>query len=293
MQNIPTDLMRSFVKAVDGGSFTRAAEMVGRTQSAISLQIKRLEDLVRAPLFQRDAHKLQLTAQGRIFSQYARRMLALNDEVLALMQSPPVSGRIRLGAPSEYTDSLLPHLLGRFAQSHPNVILEVTSDLSKNLLIRQKNGEFDLVIGLHDDGLPDEGRPIHTEPLVWFTSADHAAQDMLPVPLVLAPPPCIYRRRMLHYLNTEKRSCRISYVSSSQSALLAAVRAGLGVTAMARSTVPPDVHILDETENLAKLGDLEVRLHRTYTANSEEAIDHLETYIAERLRQASERGFVG
>ena len=98
VRNIPTDLLRSFVKAIDSGSFTRAAEMVGRTQSAVSLQIKRLEEVVGVRLFQRDAHNLQLTAQGRTFAQYARRMLALNDEVLALMQSPDVSGRVRLGA---------------------------------------------------------------------------------------------------------------------------------------------------------------------------------------------------
>lgn len=286
MQNIPTELMRSFVKAIDGGSFTRAAEMVGRTQSAVSLQIKRLEEIVGARLFQRDAHKLQMTAQGRTFAQYARRMLALNDEVLALMQSPAVSGRVRLGAPSEYTDSLLPHLLGRFAQAHPNVMLEVTSDLSKNLLARQKNGEFDLVVALHDDTQAAGGKPIHTEPLVWFTSVDHFGHMQSPLPLVLAPPPCVYRRRILQQLNREAKPCRIAYLSSSHSAVLAAVRAGLGVTAMAQSTVPHDVRLLGSAEGLASLADLEVRLHRLPAAESAEAIDYLETYIAEHLGQA-------
>jgi DNA-binding transcriptional LysR family regulator len=286
VRNIPTDLMRSFVKAIDGGSFTRAAEMVGRTQSAVSLQIKRLEEVVGVRLFQRDAHNLQLTAQGRTFAQYARRMLALNDEVLALMQSPAVSGRVRLGAPSEYTDSLLPHLLGRFAQAHPHVMLEVTSDLSKNLLSRQQNGEFDLVIALHDDTPAGGGKPIHTEPLIWFTSADHFGHMQSPLPLVLAPPPCVYRRRMLQQLNREAKPCRIAYLSSSHSAVLAAVRAGLGVTAMAQSTVPDDVRPLGMADGLAPLGHLDVRLHRRPTAESEEAIDYLETYIAERLGQA-------
>ncbi len=292
MQNIPTELMRSFVKAIDGGSFTRAAQMVGRTQSAVSLQIKRLEDVVGVRLFQRDAHNLKLTVQGRTFAQYARRILALNDEVLALMQSPEVSGRVRLGAPSEYTDSLLPHLLGRFAQAHPNVMLEVTSDLSKNLLTRQKNGEFDLVVALHDDAQAGGGKPVHTEPLIWFTSADHFGHMQSPLPLVLAPPPCVYRRRMLQQLNRETKPCRIAYLSSSHSAVLAAVRAGLGVTAMAKSTLPGDVRLLGAADGLESLGHLEVRLHRLPTAESTEAIDYLETYIAEHLGQAGDAGSI-
>lgn len=288
--NIPTDLMRSFVKAIDGGSFTRAAEMVGRTQSAVSLQIKRLEEVVGTQLFQRDAHSLQLTGQGRTFAQYARRMLALNDEVLALMQSPAVSGRVRLGAPSEYTASMLPHLLGRFAQVHPNVMLEVTSDLSENLLTRQQNGEFDLVVALHDNQRAGSGKLIHTEPLVWFTSADHFGHMQSPLPLVLAPPPCIYRKLMLYQLNREAKLCRISYLSSSYSAAIAAVRAGLGVTAMVQSTLPGDVRLLGSPDGLASLGHLEVRLHRLLAVESAEAIDCLETYIAEHLGQAGRLG---
>ena len=283
MKNIPTDLMRSFIKVIDGGNFTRAAELVGRTQSAISLQIKRLEEGIGVRLFQRDAHNLHLTVQGHAFAQYARRMLALNDEVLALMQSPAVSGRVRLGTPSEYTDSLLPQLLGRFAQVHPNIMLEVTSDLSKNLLARQQNGEFDLVIALHDDIQAGGGRSIHTEPLVWFTSADHFGYMQSPLPLVVAPPPCVYRRRMLQQLKHEAKPCRIVYLSSSHSAILAAVRAGLGVTAMAQSTIPVDVKTLGVPEGLASLGHMEVRLHRLPGLQSKEAIDYLELYMAERL----------
>lgn len=280
MRNIPTDLLRTFVKAIDAGNFTRAAELVGRTQSAVSLQIKRLEAAVDATLFLRDAHSLQLTAEGKTLAQYARRILALNDEAIGLLRSPAVSGRVRLGAPHEYTASLLPDFLSKFAQSHPNVMLEVTSDLSKNLLQRQKNGEFDLVIALHDDDRGSEGERIFTEPLVWITSADHARQDQSPMPLVLAPPPCIYRHRMLQILDQIGKPCRIAYLSSSYTAILAAVRAGLGVTAMARSTVPADARQLSERDGLPFLGELDVRLHRIASA-SDSAIAHLEKYIVD------------
>lgn len=279
MQNIPMDLLRTFVIAVDSGSFTRAAELVGRTPSAISLQIKRLEEVVNASLFERDAHKMNVTAEGRIVEQYARRILALNDQALVSLRQPSVAGRVRLGAPHEYTASLLPEFLGKFAQSHPNVMLEVTSDLSKNLLRRQMAGEFDLVIALHENTAPDGGRPIFTEPLVWVGGEDHESHLKTPLPLVLAPSPCIYRNRVLLGLNQIDRAHRTVYLSSSYSGVSAAVRAGIGVTAMAGSTTPAGTRHLDEKDGLPCLGQLQLRLHRAAGAESE-ALLRLEDYIA-------------
>lgn len=279
MHNIPMDLLRTFVIAVDSGSFTRAAELVGRTPSAISLQIKRLEEVVNASLFERDAHKMNVTAEGRIVEQYARRILALNDQALASLRQPSVAGRVRLGAPHEYTASLLPEFLGKFARSHPNVLLEVTSDLSKNLLKRQTAGEFDLVIALHENTAPDGGRPIFTEPLVWVGSEDNESHLKAPLPLVLAPSPCIYRSRILQGLNQIDREFRIVYLSSSYSGVSAAVRAGIGVTAMAGSTMPVGTRQLDEKEGLPCLGQLQLRLHRAAGIESE-ALLRLEDYIA-------------
>ncbi|WP_448956196.1 LysR substrate-binding domain-containing protein [Labrys neptuniae] len=280
MQNIPTELLRTFLKAIDSGSFTRAGSLVGRSQSAVSLQIRRLEEVVNAQLFQRDAHKLQLTEEGKSLAQFARRILALNDEALASMRQPKVAGRIRLGAPHEYTASLLPDFLGKFAQSHPNVMLEVTSDLSKNLLRQQANGELDLVIALHDDAGSAKGRLIFTEPLMWITSADHERHAQSPLPLVVAPPPCIYRHRILETLDTLGRPCRISYQSSSYDGISAAVRAGLGVTVMAESAAPSGVRTLGERDDFPALGHLELRLHRR-AGHASEATDRLEDYIAE------------
>lgn len=279
MQNVPTDLLRTFVKAIDSGSFTRAGELVGRTPSAVSLQIRRLEDLANATLFQRDAHRLQLTADGRTVAQFARRILALNDELLASLRQPSVAGRVRLGAPHEYTASLLPEFLGKFAQAHPNVMLEVTSDLSKNLLRRQQAGEFDLVIALHEESAAADGRLVFTEPLVWVGSMDHASHLQTPLPLVLAPPPCIYRNRILQSLNQAQRPCRIVYLSSSYNGISAAVRAGIGVTVMAGSAIPPGSRTFAERDGLPDLGELELRLHRAPGTGSE-ALSRLEEYIA-------------
>lgn len=279
MVNIPTELLRTFVKAVDLGSFTRAGDAVGRTQSAISLQVQRLEALLEVQLFVRGTHRVKLTDEGTILVDYARRMLALNDEAVGSLHRPKVAGSVRLGTPHEYTASLLPTILSKFAQSHPGVTLEVTCDLSKNLLARQEKGEFDLVIALHDN--PDDagGTKIFTEPLVWITSLDHAHDEQRPLSLAVAPPPCIYRSRVLQTLNRLDRPWRIAYASSSYSGIIAAVRAGLGVTLLAASTVPEGVRALGEREGFPTMGELEVRLHLR-RENTSEAVRRLADYIS-------------
>lgn len=282
MANIPTELLRTFIKAVDLGSFTRAGDAVGRTQSAISLQVRRLEELLDVPLFVRGTHRVRLTDEGEILAGYARRILALNDEAVSSLQRPKVAGIVRLGAPHEYTASLLPVILGKFAQSHPGVMLEVTCDLSKNLLARQQKGEFDLVIALHDDPNDVHGIKVLTEPLVWITDPDHTSHAQHPLSLVIAPPPCIYRNRMLQALGRLSLPWRIVYTSSSYSGIIAAVRAGLGVTLLAGSTVPEGVRKLDERDGLPAMGELDVRLHMS-DENATEAARCLADYIAASL----------
>lgn len=279
MLNLPTELLRTFVKAIDLGSFTRAGDAVGRTQSAVSLQMRRLEELLDIALFERGTHRVKLTAEGATLADYARRVLALNDEAVASLRRPRVAGCVRLGAPHEYMASLLPTILGKFAQSHPGVTLEVTCDLSKNLLERQAKGEFDLVIALHDEGERGNGIQVHTEPLVWITSVDHARHEQHPLSLVLAPSPCIYRNRILLTLGRLNRNWRVAYTSSSYSGILAAVRAGLGVTLLAASTVPEGVRTLGEREGFPVMGALDVCVHGNRESPSE-ATDCLAQYVA-------------
>ncbi|MEY5098368.1 MAG: hypothetical protein RJA36_1087 [Pseudomonadota bacterium] len=263
MVNLPTELLRTFVKAVDLGSFTRAGEVVGRTQSAVSLQIRRLEEMLEAPLFQRGTPRGRLTEQGATLLDYARRMLALNDEAVRSLSRPVVAGTVRLGAPYEYSTLLLPEILGKFALSQPNVMLEVTCDLSRNLLARMDQGEFDLVIALHDDPKEKGGSLLMAEPLVWISSREHLRHEAKPLPLVVAPPPCLYRQSMLQTLRNQQRDWRIVYGSPNYEGIIAAVRAGLGVTVLAASTVPRAVLVLGEREGFGAMEPLEVRLHMT------------------------------
>jgi DNA-binding transcriptional LysR family regulator len=287
MINIPTELLRTFVKAVDLGSFTRAGDAVGRTQSAVSLQLRRLEDLLGAELFVRGSHRVKLTDEGSTLIEYARRMLALNDEAVSSLRRPKVAGSVRLGAPHEYTASLLPVILGKFAQSHPGVMLEVTCDLSKNLLARQEKGEFDLVIALHDDPAASGGTKVLTEPLLWITSQDHVRHEQRPLSLVVAPSPCIYRNRVLQTLSRLNLPWRVAYTSSSYSGITAAVRAGLGVTLLAASTVPDGVRVLGERDGFPPMGHLDVRLH-TRPESTTEAVRCLADYIASSFADGSD-----
>ena len=280
--NIPTELLRTLVKAVDLGSFTRAGEAVGRTQSAVSLQIRRLEDMLDSELFVRGTHRIRPTEQGKTLIEYARRMLALNDEAVSCLRRPKVAGCVRLGAPHEYTASLVPVILGKFAQSHPNVMLEVTCDLSKNLLARMAKDEFDLVIALHDNPDDSSGTKVLSEPMIWVTSRDHARHQQQPLPLVVAPEPCIYRSRALEYLKKLELPWHITYTSSSYSGISAAVRAGLGVTVLAKSTVPEGLQALGDRDGFPEMGHLDVRLH-TSPENSSEAVLRLAGYIASSL----------
>lgn len=261
MTNLPTDLLRTFITVIDSGGFTRAGELLGRSQPAISLQIKRLEGLIGDPLFKRNGRALVATDIGRMVLGYARQILALNDEVMARIDQPKVVGGIRLGIPNEFAGSFLPEILGKFAQAHPEITLEVGCDLSTNLLARLDDGEFDLVFALHDtppDGNPGQNWP---EELVWVGSPHHAAHLKSPLPLIVAPLGCIYRKRIIETLDQVGKPWRIAYSSPSFGGINAGVQAGLGVTVLARSTVTEGLRVLPEHHDLPRLGTVRVALH--------------------------------
>lgn len=281
MKNLPTDLLRTFVTVVDIGGFTHAGELLGRSQPAVSLQIKRLEDMLDAPLFQRIAGQhLRLTETGEILLDYARQILLLNDEVLSRLVKPKVSGCVRIGLPNEFAVSLLPEILGKFALSHPHVNLEVKCDLSVNLLARlDKHHEFDLVIAIRQDLAPEPAAQGWTEELVWVVSPKHNIQAKTPLPLVVAPTGCTYRNRMTEILNSSGKPWRIVYTSPNISGIQAAVMAGLGATVLAKSTVPAGLHILEANEYCPALGSVEVGLYYAQDGVSD-AVLRLVDYVA-------------
>jgi DNA-binding transcriptional LysR family regulator len=255
-------LLRSFVATVDAGSLSRAGERLRLAQPTISLQVKRLEQALGHRLLDRSPHGLRLTAAGETLMGYARRILALQEEALASLAEPGVSGTVRLGTPEDFATTHLPGVLAAFARAHPRVALEVTTDLTLHLVARFSAGEFDLVLVKREPAGPTEGMRVWREPLVWACAAPLAGAfaQQAALPLVVSPHPCVYRRRALRTLDRIGRGWRIAYTSTSLAGAQAAVRAGLGVAVLPKEMVPPDFLVLDEAAGAPDLADTEIAL---------------------------------
>ncbi|MEH6551920.1 MAG: LysR substrate-binding domain-containing protein [Pseudomonadales bacterium] len=284
MKNLPLDILRSFVAVADLGSFTAAAERVGRSQPALSLQIKKLEGKVQASVFDRNGHKLALSHTGQLLYDYARQMLALNDEVISLLTLPAVSGSLRFGIPSEFASTLLPRIVGQFSQAYPQITLDVVCDLSKNLMVKKARAEFDLVLALHEKQDADRAGLVQIDKLVWVGPAARSHYDEQSLPLVLAPSPCIYRHRAMSALGEQGRNWRIAYTNSDLSGLTAAIEAGLGITVLAQSVVPPNLRIIRDNPLLPQLGSIDISL--VYDRRkSDEALHRLVDFVLLGLKE--------
>ncbi|MDQ2104258.1 LysR substrate-binding domain-containing protein [Azospirillum isscasi] len=279
------DLLRTFVTIVDCGGFTRAAERLGRTQSTISLQIKRLEDGLGKRVFERKGNGLALTPEGEILFASARRLLQMANETCARLMEPDVGGTVRLGTPEDFATVHLPDVLWRFARAHPQVNLQVNCDFTANLLDGFSRGEYDLILCKREPQGTSAGTRVWREPLVWAGSARLLIDAGGPVPLVLAPYPDIYRKRALDALDAAGRPWRIIYTSPSLAGVQAAVRAGLGITILPKEMVVAGFHILGAERGLPDLADTEVALYRA-PGTLPKAADLLAEHIVRSLEGA-------
>lgn len=266
MINLELDLVRSFVTVAEAKSFTRAGARLGRSQSAVSLQIRRLEDRVGLQLLSRDPRHVVLTADGEAFLPQARRLLRLNDEILSELKGGDVEGEVRLGAPEDFATAHLPGILGEFARANPKATLAVTCDLTLNLLDRLRDGSLDLALVKREPLGPDMGVRVWHEPLVWVASDASILERTDALPLVVAPSPCVYRKRAIAALDRQGRAWRCAYTSPSLAGQQAALRAGLGVTVLPREMTPPDLLRLGPEHGLPELADTEIALIRSTTA---------------------------
>lgn len=265
-RNINTDLLRTFVTVVECGGFSPAATRLMRGQSAVSLQIKRLEERLGVRLLERSPRHVALTAQGERVLEQARRIIALSEELVARVREPELRGLVRLGAPEDFATSHLPQVLARFARSHPRVALEVTCELTLELLERFQAGGLDLALIKREPQGPDTGTRVWREPLVWVGQSRERAMEQTdaragPLPLVVSPRPCVYRKRATTALDAAGHPWRIAYTCASLAGNHAAVRAGLGLSVLPKNMVPGDLSVLDEnTFGLPALADTEVAL---------------------------------
>lgn len=259
-RTLDLDLLRCFVTIAETGSFTRAGERLGRTQSTISLQVRRLEDQIGRAVFARTPRSLSLTAEGERLLGPARQLLRLNDAAIAELFEPDMAGRVRIGVPEDFATAHLPAVLAAFTKAHPLVELEVTCDLTLNLLDRFHDHAFDLVLVKREPSAQFEGVRVWREPLVWVARDQRAAEGLATVPLVVSPEPCVYRKRAVDALEAIGRKWRVAYTSTSLAGSQSAVNAGLGITVLPREMVPPYLTPITDDPDLPPLYDTEVAL---------------------------------
>jgi DNA-binding transcriptional LysR family regulator len=257
--NLDLDLVRTFATIVAMGNFTRAAALLRRQQSTISLQMQRLEDSLGQRLIERSPRAVRLTAPGETFLGYARQLLDLNDEVMARLGEPAMHGLVRLGTPEDFATRHLPDILARFTQAYPAVALEVTCDLTLNLIDHFRRGAFDLALIKRERAGEAGGKRVWREPLVWVQAERDFTGAKGKLPLVVSPAPCVYRKRAIEALDRARRSWRISYTCGSLAGSLAAVKAGLGMTVLPKDMVPSGLHVIDGRP-MPDLKDTEIAL---------------------------------
>lgn len=254
------DLLRSFVSVVDTGGFTRAGEQVNRTQSTISQQIRRLEEAVGKPLFQRDRRAVHLTEAGETLIGYARRMLMLAGEARDALGQGPAPAIIRLGIPEDFAINALTGVIASFALTRPQVRMEVRCDLSVNLRDGLSRGLFDVILAKRE---PNAGPAFACWPehLVWTAGRDTSAIDEAdPLPLVTFLPGCLYRDRAIRALEAIGRRWRIAYESPNLMGVQAAIAGGLGIGLLEAATLRDDHRALDRTIGLPPIPPTELAL---------------------------------
>ncbi|MCP4670207.1 MAG: LysR family transcriptional regulator [Desulfobacula sp.] len=260
--NIPMELLRTFTAIADSGSFSRAADIVGRTQSAVSMQVKRLEEIIDKALLKRDSRNIKLTADGLTLLNYARKILQLNEEAVSVLKQPELSGWVSIGLPDDYATRFLPEILAGFSRTHPKVQVEVTCEPSHKLLERMQRRELDLTMTTSITTEVENCILLRRDPTVWVTSDQHCQHENKPLPLALFPDECYCRSWITSALEQAGIEYRVAYTSPSIMGLTAAISAGLAVTAISQSIVPAGMRQLHLEEGFPLLPSASFLLNR-------------------------------
>ena len=286
---LDVDQLRTFVAIAETGSFTRAGDVVHKTQSAVSMQMKRLEERIGRPVFARDGRGSKLTEDGERLLVYARRIVRLNQEAANAFSGPSLAGLVRLGVPDDYADRYLPEIMARFSRSYPSVELTVMCEPTPELLQRIHHGELDLAIITNTEGR----YPVETfrrERLLWVGSMRHMIHEMDPLPLALGSPNCTWRRIALDRIEQTGRRHRVLYSSWNSAAVAAAVLAGLAISVLPESALRAGMRVLGRADGLPALPTVDIGLVRTPHERSALA-DTLAEHIVSSLDNMSETAF--
>ncbi len=276
---LDTDLLRTFIAIADSGGFTRAAQVVHRSQSAVSMQMKKLEITVGNQLFEKVGRGLVLTAEGETLLNYARRILKLHEEALSTLRQPDMTGSVRIGIPDDYVSAFIPRILTQFARSYPLIQVEVICETSEQLKVSIQTDKIDLAI---ITALPGEmaGQVLLRDTTAWATSRHHCAHKQSPLPLVLFQQGCIFRAWAIEALNSMGSTYRVAYSSPSITGIQSIVSAGLGITVLAKSILSSDMRELTQSEGFPPLPEAVITLLRSPN-NSSKIIDCMSDYIVD------------
>jgi DNA-binding transcriptional LysR family regulator len=289
--NLPTDVLRTFLAVIDLGSFTKAGQLLGRTQPAISLQIRKLEDLVGLKLMDTSGRTIVLTREGENLARYARQLLVMNDEIVARLQKKDSAGSLRVGLPTDYAISFFQTALGNFSKAHPEVQMSIHCEISDALIPMFERDDLDVVVAMFD-GQPPPGL-IYTwaERPLWTVGVASDAHTKTPVPIAAHPDGCHYRERMIGGLDQIGKAWRITFCSPGINGIQEAVQSGLGVTALTQRTLLRGMRVLSERDGFPPLADIHVGMFFKNTGASTAAM-LLVNYIMQALHDSGQTDFL-
>lgn len=273
-----SDLLRSFIAVAEAGSVTVAADRLGRTQSAVSMQIARLEESLGQQLFERKPRGVALTARGAQLLPYARRITGLIDEAATALRARPLDGPVRIGIPQEYSETVLPGVLADFARAYPAVNVTVRLDYSEPQMAAMRAGDLDLAVVFEWQSGKTLGEVLGVEQTVWVTSERHEQHLQRPLPVATYFNSEWCAKHMIPSLERHGLDHRAALECDTVGGFFSAVRSGLAVVALSRSTIPEGCRELTPAEGFPPVDSARVVLYRNPRGTSP-AIEELATVI--------------
>ncbi len=277
---LDNDHLRTLIAIAETGSFTRAAEIVHKTQSAVSMQIRRLEERLEREIFVKEGRTAKLTEDGDRLLDYAYRMIRLNDEAVASFRHDKLVGRVKLGVPDDYAERYLPEILARFTASNPGIEVMVVCEPTAALVACLSAGEMDMAIITHSERR-GVGEIIREEKLLWVTSQRHCTHKQRPLPLALGRDTCIWRQSATSGLDRSGMPFRILYTSWNSAAVGAVVLAGLAVSVLPESAIRTGMRVLTAEEGFPNLPVVKIALLRNPAVR-----DHVTNALADHIVQS-------
>lgn len=255
------DALRTMVVGIELGSFARAAAQLGRSQSAVSMQLKKLEEQAGQRLLRRNGRSLVPTEAGDALLAYARRIIALNDEAAASLGAQTAAASVRIGLPQDLFDDVMPDVIARFSRLRPGVHVEVRAGRNYSLEEELRSGRLDVAVALFPAGSDTHGTHLVTLPLLWLgAKAAAKSSGEEPIPLVLFDHPCLFRQTALQELERNGRRWRLSLTTPSLPGVWAALRAGYGISVRPAYPVPAGLRDVGAALGLPKLPAIELRI---------------------------------